>query len=421
MSNDYHELHELGDSEYLHRAPTAARIRRLQIKSGKLVTQKRDGLPITAVDLDDPLAVFAVTKSGTTTGGGTDCTVSVRMTRADGSALAIPGGIIRGRLCTNALNGATASATTTIAAADGCTLMETHTADKDISITNKANASATGTLTVSGVVVDGQTVTIGSRVYQFRTGATALTSGNVAVDISARGTKAQGILTIAEPVTAGDTIVVGDQTYVFVTGTANAAGEIGLGADEAATKVNIPAAINGTDSINTANTKVTASAFSADVCTLTARYTGTQGNSIVTAELGQGLTHASNVFNAATLGTTTAGVDVSAANAITDLVTAITNDTSAVVTAVDGAGDTMVVTAITAGVGGNSLATTETMTNGAWGAATLADGATGDESLFEFDITNSADETLTFRIAQPSVGKVIRGDYSPSVQLVWSA
>lgn len=45
------------------------------------------------------------------------------------------------------------------------------------------------------------------------------------------------------------------------------------------------------------------------------------------------------------------------------------------VTAAAGAGDTMVVTARTAGAAGNSIATAETMTNGSWGAATLAGGS----------------------------------------------
>lgn len=293
----------------------------------------------------------------------------------------------------------------TLATANGTKTISTVTSTKELIISDPTAASATGTLTVSGVVLDGQTVTIGTRVYQFRTGATALTSGNVAVDISARGTKAQGTLTIAEPVTAGDVIVIGDQTYVFVTGSANAPGEIGLGADEAATKVNIPAAINGTDSVNTANTKVTASAFSGDVCTLTARYTGTQGNSIPTVELGQGLTHASNVFNATTLGTTTAGVDVSAANAITDLAAAITSDTSAVVTATAGS-STLVVTAKTAGLDGNSIATTETMVNGSWGAVTLTGGVSADKGACYIDITDATAETVDLIVGSPIFGGV---------------
>ena len=45
------------------------------------------------------------------------------------------------------------------------------------------------------------------------------------------------------------------------------------------------------------------------------------------------------------------------------------------VTAAAGAGDTMDATAKSTGTGGNSIATTETLTNGSWGAATLSGGS----------------------------------------------
>lgn len=50
---------------------------------------------------------------------------------------------------------------------------------------------------------------------------------------------------------------------------------------------------------------------------------------------------------------------------------------SAQVSAAQGAGDTMVVTALAPGSDGNSVATTETMSGGAWGAVTLTGGTPG--------------------------------------------
>lgn len=123
---------------------------------------------------------------------------------------------------------------------------------------------------------------------------------------------AQDTLTIAEPVTADDTITVGTTTYTFVTGATSAAGEIGLGAGEAATKLAIVAAINGTDTFNTAHPLVSAAAFSGDDCVLTAKTKGVAGNAIATTA---SLTHESNVFDAGTLGTTVAGVDGTVAKA----------------------------------------------------------------------------------------------------------
>lgn len=51
------------------------------------------------------------------------------------------------------------------------------------------------------------------------------------------------------------------------------------------------------------------------------------------------------------------------------------------VTAVAGAGDTMDVTAIKGGTFGNTIATTDTVTNGSWGAATLTGGSGGDVKI----------------------------------------
>jgi hypothetical protein len=71
--------------------------------------------------------------------------------------------------------------------------------------------------------------------------------------------------------------------------------------------------------------------------------------------------------------TMTGGSDATASETVTAIVTAITNDPSAVVTAVDGAGDTVDLTAKEIGV--NAYTTTETMANGSFGGATMTGGA----------------------------------------------
>jgi len=143
-----------------------------------------------------------------------------------------------------------------------------------------------------------------------RQGETGTDSINIFVPTSDKvpvnAVAAVGTLTIAEPVTVDDTIRIGNITYTFKAGATAVAGQIGIGGSEAETKLAIVAAISGADTHNVANPLVSSGAFSGDVCTLTARLKGAAGNSIVTTET---LTHASNVFNAATLGTTTAGVD----------------------------------------------------------------------------------------------------------------
>jgi len=233
--------------------------------------------------------------------------------------------------------------------------------------------AATGTLTISGVVIDGETVTIGTDVYEFAADAAqGVTEGNIAVDIESDSTKSAGTLTIDTQPISGDTMTIGTTVYTFVTNdTANAEGEISVGDDLAEAKTNIVAAINGTDGWNTAHTLVSAAAFATNDCVITALIGGTAGDEIATTETFDAVT---NVFDAVTLGTTAAGVDCIASAAVTALVAA---DAGADYTLADGAGDTVTVTGDTNGVVGNAYATTETMANGEFGAVTLEGGVDG--------------------------------------------
>jgi hypothetical protein len=117
----------------------------------------------------------------------------------------------------------------------------------------------------------------------------------------------QGTLTVDTQPTAGDTMTIGGKVYTFTAdGTAAADGEIDVGVDLAGAQANIVAAINGTDGINTAHPLVSAAAFSTNASVITALTKGAAGDDIATTET---FTAATNVFDAATLGTTTAGVN----------------------------------------------------------------------------------------------------------------
>lgn len=251
----------------------------------------------------------------------------------------------------------------------------------DVTTGTPVNAvNATGVLTLTGVVKDSETFTIsnparpGSNVYEFLTDAaqTKTASTNKAVDISASAVKASGTLTLAAQPTAGDTMTIGAKLYTFVAdGQADADGKISVGADLAAAKVNVVAAINGTDSINTAHPLVTAAAFSSNDCTITALIGGTVGNTISTVET---FTSVSNVFADATLEN---GADCSAANAITALVAAVNAQDTQYVAAAAGTGTTVDFTADVAGVAGNNIAVSDTMANASFGAAKLSGGVDG--------------------------------------------
>jgi len=132
------------------------------------------------------------------------------------------------------------------------------------------------------------------------------------------GVAAQGTLTIAEAVTDGDEFTLDAVVYTLLD-TPAAAYDIAIGVNEAATKVNIVAAINASGTPGTEyfagtliHPTVGAAAFVGDDSVFTAKSTGVAGNAIATTETGQGFTHISNKFDATTLGTTVAGVtDVS--------------------------------------------------------------------------------------------------------------
>lgn len=239
--------------------------------------------------------------------------------------------------------------------------------------------SATKNLTIDGVVIDGETVLIGDDTYEFCADAaqSVTTPGNIAVDIESAATKSAGTLTVDTQPTAGNTMTIGTKVYTFVpNGTANADGEISIGTDLASAKLAIVAAINGADGHNTAHPLVTAAAFAVHNCVITAIVGGVAGDLIATTET---FTAGSNIFDAVTLGTTTAGVDCTKGDAKTALMAAITASDTQGVGATDGTGDIITLTADTKGVAGNSITLSETMAHGAFagGATALSGGVNG--------------------------------------------
>lgn len=68
--------------------------------------------------------------------------------------------------------------------------------------------AATGIVTFSGAVSDGDTVTIGADVYEFDTDS-SVTSGNIAVDVSGGATAPAAVTALAAAITASDTQGVG--------------------------------------------------------------------------------------------------------------------------------------------------------------------------------------------------------------------
>ncbi len=149
-----------------------------------------------------------------------------------------------------------------------------------------------------------------SRVYGLEQGQNGTKHINIMLPTNGTPVNAvasQGTLTMDTQPTVGNTMTIGTTIYTFTTdGTAATAGEIDVGADVADAKTLVVAAINGTDGINVAHPLVTAAAFVGDDCVITAKVKGVSGDLIATTET---FTAVTNVFDAATLGTTTVGVD----------------------------------------------------------------------------------------------------------------
>jgi len=193
---------------------------------------------------------------------------------------------------------------------------------------------ALAAIRIESAVENGETVTIGADVYEFNT-ADAYAGANIEVDVSGGSTvKSQGTLVIAEPITVGDTMQIGSKVYTFVPdGTANADGEVNCPGVEATQKLNIVNAIEGDDGWNDPDPLVTcAAAFAGDDLVLTAIIGGTAGDAI---DLIEGFTHASNIFDAVTMGTTAAGVDPTAGEASDALLVAINASSTEPVKAYD--------------------------------------------------------------------------------------
>jgi hypothetical protein len=238
--------------------------------------------------------------------------------------------------------------------------------------TPKNAKKATGVLTVSGTVKDTEYFAVNGKTYEFASDAAqSVTSGRIPINIQDVTVAAQGKLTIKAQPTAGDQMVIGAKTYTFVApADFNADGEISIGTSLATAQAAIRAAINGTDNVNTSHPLVSAGAFASDDCILTAKHGGADGNSIITTET---FTAVTNVFDAGTLGTTRAGTDCAAADAVTKIVAAITaNDTGVV--AADGAGNTVDFSSAIVGTEGNDIATTENMANASFAATKLSGG-----------------------------------------------
>ena len=281
--------------------------------------------------------------------------------------------------------------------------LEAHLKYLQANQSTMAGTLASGTITASGIGVDTQTITIGSVVYTL---VTALSE-----------TKASSTLTSdATAPDDGDTVTVDGITYTFRTTLTNTSGapyEVLIGASAAAALDNLKKAINDSGTEGThygegtdAHPTVTAEANADTTQEVTAKNFGTYANNFVTLE-----TSAHLAWDDTTLGgaSATPGVDAvpnevlltaTAATELDNLKQAInygdteggstaegegTNYSTGTrphpqVTATTNAATTQLVVARDMAVG-EDVATTETCTDWAWGATTLASGVADQNAV----------------------------------------
>ena len=124
----------------------------------------------------------------------------------------------------------------------------------------------------------------------------------------------------------------------------------------------------------------TAAAFANDACVLTAIVGGTGGNAITCTET---FTAGTNVFDAATFGTTTAGVDATAEETVDAIVASFPRGAGILVAVTKISANELLVEARSEGAFGYALSETLATNNNAWDTAKMREGkASGTEVKF---------------------------------------
>lgn len=257
-----------------------------------------------------------------------------------------------------------------------------------VDISAGTKTQATTVLTLEGAVKDGEIFTIGEETYEIDTDDN-VTEGNIAVDVSAYATAAQGTLTVTgggNQIAEGYTVTIDGKTYTFKTSLTVEAveGEVLIGANDTAALLNLLNALNhtgtpGTDySCEAAHPTVKGSSSDATTLVAEARTPGTAGNAIEVSEEG-----AETGWDNTVLGTTQAGADCTAANADGVIITVFETETAYDITASQGEGTSVDFNAdIAGGQDGSAgnVATTETLSAGSFTGSTMTGGVDASDA-----------------------------------------
>lgn len=242
-----------------------------------------------------------------------------------------------------------------------------------------AGALATGTITSDATnPSDGDTATIGSYVYTFKT---ALGDAAATNTLTSNNTQ----------VTAADTVTVNGQVYTF-RATPSVAYDVTIGANADGSLTNLEAAINGTGTAGTTygvgtatHPTVSSSDVASHVLTLTARNVGTAGNALTLAKSAATLSVGAATFSGGASSPNQVLIGTAATDTLDNLKSAVNGTagagttygsgtpTNRDVTAGTKTATTIVFTATNASV--TNAPTTETSAHLSFGGATLTGGS----------------------------------------------
>ena len=264
--------------------------------------------------------------------------------------------------------------------------------DGILKITNLSNSgdeflfssgtNATGNLTFSGTVSDGETIVVGADGYEFDSD-NVKSANKFKVDISSNTIASKNTLVMKINPANGDSITIDTVSYKFKTAL-DEPYSIKIGAGVTNTIDNLISAINGSTgagtkyySTITAHTKVSATLEGTNNIIITAKTPGSLGNTIITTSI---FTNYNNRFESTTL---LLGQDCSADNAINALISSINTNKTIPIT-VQKNNNIIIFTYVNPGNVGNVI-TSSTTRNALWDSSTLTggnDNLLDDENIY---------------------------------------
>lgn len=233
--------------------------------------------------------------------------------------------------------------------------------------------SASATLSFTGDINQGDTITINGRTYEFDIDG-SIRPGNIPIDVTGKAVAATGTLTATLPVVLGDTVTIGTDIYVIAGDSSNSKNiNISGGTKTKATGVltltgNIVPGVHA-ESVLTSDGTIPSSGDTVTIGDETYTFVSSLSDPAIPFEVVIGTSAATALDNLK------AAINLSA-GAGSVYGTGTTKNTSVVAT--DNTDTTQKVVARVPGTAGNSIAVSETSNHLSWGGSTLGGGVNAE-------------------------------------------